>query len=101
MDIQELEVTAELAQLALEDEEKERASASLDQMLSYFETMSQFDVSGLAPTTHALQKENRIRPDDPAYSNSNNPAARNPNPDDLLESAPELEDRFIAIPNVL
>jgi len=107
MDTKELDLTAELAQLALTDEEKLRASESLDQMLSYFEVMSQVDVAGLEPTTHALQKENRIRPDHSAFSNSSlpNPANNNLNQnntaDAILEQSPELEDRFIVIPNVL
>lgn len=103
MDTKELEMTAELAQLALSEEEKARAASSLEEMLSYFEVMSQVDVDGLAPTTHALQKENRTRPDQPASSNS--PLPNNPNDniqaDQILEASPELEDRFIVIPNVL
>jgi aspartyl-tRNA(Asn)/glutamyl-tRNA(Gln) amidotransferase subunit C len=49
-------------------------------------------VGGLAPTTHALLRENRLRPDvgiDPFDS------------DTLLGNAPEREERFIVIPNVL
>ena len=52
----------------------------VSRMLTYFEKMSEVDVEGLEPTTHALQKENRLRED-----------RRHPNeaqPDELLECAP-------------
>ncbi len=111
MDTKELEVTAELAQLALSEEEKKRAAAAVDGMLGYFQRMSQVDVGGLEPTTHALQKENRTRPDLPAGRNPASPSPFNlpqnnqnnnicPS-DRLLDEAPEQEDRFFAVPNVL
>ena len=61
-------------------------------MLAHFSHMKEIDVQGLAPTTHALLKENRLREDvENAIQIS----------DTLLENAPEREERFIVIPNVL
>jgi len=92
MDIAEIDRIASLALIELEDAEKERLAEAVDQMIAYFQLMQKIDVSGLEPTTHALLKDNRVRPD------NNNP---NNISDDLLDQAPELEDRLIVIPNVL
>ncbi len=93
MDKSDLTVTATLASLVLDEAETEKLGAEVSRMLSYFEKMSEIDVDGLEPTTHALQKENRLRPDRGLSNEAQ--------PDELLECAPDLEDRFILIPNVL
>ena len=88
----ELQVTARLAQLALGEAEIESLEQGITQMLEYFEMMEEVDISGLEPTTHALLKQNRTREDAAVASNT---------PDALLDQAPEQEDRYITIPNVL
>ena len=93
MDRSELDVTAELALLELSQEERVQLERAVSQLLEYFSVMDTLDVAGLSPTTHALSEENRLRPDVPSESGSI--------ADDVLEQAPDLEDRFIAIPNVL
>lgn len=92
MDTKELEITAAMAQIELRSGDLERLGKEVSQMLEYFAKMSELDVSGLEPTTHALVKENRVRPD-----------AIKPSllADEALERAPELEDRLFVIPNVL
>ena len=90
MDRGELQLTAELALIDLDDS---RFENSVGELLDHLAVMSSFDVAGLLPTTHALQEENRLRHDtvetDPQL------------PDLILEQASDLEDRFISIPNVL
>jgi aspartyl-tRNA(Asn)/glutamyl-tRNA(Gln) amidotransferase subunit C len=81
-----------MARLTLTPEEVERLRAAVEQVLSYFSHMREIDVDELAPTTHALLSENRLRED----------RADDPNLSDrLLANAPEREERFIVIPNVL
>jgi aspartyl-tRNA(Asn)/glutamyl-tRNA(Gln) amidotransferase subunit C len=92
MDKSELKITAGLAFLDLTDDEYKTLGAEVEKILDYFSKMMEIDVSGLAPTTHALLEKNRLRGD---AQKSGGPA------DSLLENAPELEDRFIVIPNVL
>jgi aspartyl-tRNA(Asn)/glutamyl-tRNA(Gln) amidotransferase subunit C len=53
--------------------------------------MKAVDVTGLEPTTQ-LAQDNRLREDAPAADGK---------AEDLLANAPELEDRFIVVPNVL
>jgi len=92
MDLQELRITAALAYLDLKDEEYETLGAAVEQMLQYFSKMREVDIEGLPPTTHALVRDNRTRPDQ---------ARSFADTDSLLENAPETEDRFIVIPNIL
>jgi aspartyl-tRNA(Asn)/glutamyl-tRNA(Gln) amidotransferase subunit C len=92
MDASEIAVTARMARLTLSEEEQEKLGKAVDQMLAYFSHMKDIDVTGLAPTTHALLKENRLREDVENHA---------PLSDKLLENAPEREERFIVIPNVL
>ncbi len=92
VDKKELYTTASLAQLELSEQEAERLAAAVGQMLEYFSKMREIDVEGLEPTTHALLKTNRVREDIVVESAL---------ADVLLENAPEREDRFIVIPNVL
>lgn len=95
MEKDDLLITAAQAQLALSAEEAGRLEAAVTEMLDYFELMKEVDVTNLEPTTHALVRKNALRAD-----NSN----ENPNPNlkgALIAAAPESEDDFIVIPNVL
>lgn len=96
IDKDELYKTADLAMLGLTDAEAEKLSEAISQMLEYFSVMSNIDVDGLEPTTHALAKTNRYREDTVHETEGNRERA-----DKLVENAPEVEDRFIVIPNVL
>jgi aspartyl-tRNA(Asn)/glutamyl-tRNA(Gln) amidotransferase subunit C len=93
MDRSELDVTAALALLELSDDERDGLERAVSQLLEHFTIMDSLNVDGLEPTTHALQDVNRLRPDQPRDDGSL--------ADEILEQAPDLEDRFIAIPNVL
>ncbi len=93
MDVMDLKITAELAKLALTEEETAKLSEEVARMLEYFSSMSEVDVTHLEPTNYVLQKENRTRID----SEKNESDI----PDKILGNAPRREDRFIVIPNVL
>lgn len=97
MNKDELLVTASLALLELEDKEIDRLGEEVTQMLDYFEMMTKINVDGLEPTTHAFQKENRLRADNSADLNNNN----NFNHDLIIENGNDMEDDFFVIPNVL
>lgn len=92
MDTSELTTTIDMAMLELDESQIASLEGAVAQMLEHFALMAQIDVEGVEPTTHALVTDNRLRPD----------AARTRvDPDTLLENAPDLEDRLVAIPNVL
>lgn len=96
MDTRELHTTASLAHLSLSDEEARELSQQVSRMLEYFSLMRDIDVDSLEPTTHAFSKANRLRQDTEVNGERLSHVA-----DSLLDNAPELEDRFFVIPNVL
>lgn len=96
MDTRELYTTASLAHLSLSDEEARELSQQVSRMLEYFSLMRDIDVDSLEPTTHAFSKANRLRQDTEVNGERLSHVA-----DSLLDNAPELEDRFFVIPNVL
>jgi aspartyl-tRNA(Asn)/glutamyl-tRNA(Gln) amidotransferase subunit C len=92
MDADELFTTAHMARLTLKPDEVEKLRAAVEQMLGYFSQLKTLDVSSLTPTTHALLEKKKVRDDRETEDEST---------ERLLDSAPEREDRFIVIPNVL
>ena len=91
MDSSELKTTIEMAMLELDEAQVSVLEGAVTQLLEYCTIMTAIDVEGVEPTTHALATGNRTRPD----------AVHKNDADSLLEQAPDLEDRLIAIPNVL
>ena len=92
MDTGELLTTARMARLRLSDKELETLGKAVEQMLAHFSHMREVNVDGLEPTTHPLLRENRLREDVETGPRD---------ADTLLGNAPELEERFLVIPNVL
>ena len=92
MELQELAATARMARLSLTQTEMEKLGKAVEQMLQHFSHMKEIDVEGLAPTTHALLRESRTREDTERAGDVS---------DALLKNAPQLEERFIVVPNVL
>ena len=92
MEKREIYTTAYMARLSLNEDEADKLEKAISRMLEYFEKMKEIDVTNLEPTTHALLKNNKLRPDI---------TAENTDTGAILDNAPELEDRFIVTPNVL
>ncbi|THB63308.1 MAG: Asp-tRNA(Asn)/Glu-tRNA(Gln) amidotransferase GatCAB subunit C [Spirochaetaceae bacterium] len=88
----ELLQTAELAQVELTDADREKLRDAVTRMIDYFSTMADVDVAGLEPMTHVHVGGNRTRNDEVVMCDDT---------DGLLENAGDLEDRYIAVPNVL
>jgi aspartyl-tRNA(Asn)/glutamyl-tRNA(Gln) amidotransferase subunit C len=60
---------ARLARLELTDEEIERFGAELSKVLDYIETIEQLgDLADVPPTSHVVEVENVLRPDEPRPS---------------------------------
>ncbi len=92
MEADELQVTARMARLSLSPDEEKTVRQAVDRLLAYCAQLAKADVAGLEPTTHPLVRENRLRSDEPQASELS---------EALVAAAPETEDRFILIPNVL
>ena len=59
---------ARLARLKLSDEEVERMSAELSSILEHVERIGELDLDGVEPTSHVIDVENVLRPDEPRPS---------------------------------
>jgi Asp-tRNA(Asn)/Glu-tRNA(Gln) amidotransferase C subunit len=108
---EELQVTASLAHLDLSEDEIAAALPAFELMLEYFAAMKAADedkdtfgvsVMDMEPAVHGSQPGNRVRLDLLNATNNN----KNSNPpsnlaNELVNRAPECENRCIVIPNVL
>lgn len=89
---EEWKTTAELAMLELDADESEILARKAEQMRELFLTMAEADAEDLEPTTYTLIEGNRIRADaHETFSHA----------DEIVEAAPEAEDNFFLIPNIL
>ena len=94
MDRNELTVTARLALLDVSGDEMERLEVEVGRMLDYFSQMKDLEIEEPSAAGGPVA-ENQLRED------LVRPTHEKKGADTLLENAPEREDRFISIPNVL
>jgi aspartyl-tRNA(Asn)/glutamyl-tRNA(Gln) amidotransferase subunit C len=59
---------ARLARLELDDAEVERMAAELGTILENVERIGELDLVGVEPTSHVVELENVLRPDEPRPS---------------------------------
>ena len=59
---------AALARLRLEDDEVERMARELSGILDHIEKISELDLDDVPPTSHVVEVENVLRPDEPRPS---------------------------------
>ena len=81
---------AKLARLRLADDEVERMATELSGILDHVERISSLDLDGVEPTSHVIELENVLRPDEPRPSW---PRER------VLESAPDSSDGSFRVPS--
>jgi aspartyl-tRNA(Asn)/glutamyl-tRNA(Gln) amidotransferase subunit C len=81
---------ARLARLELTDEEVERFSGELSKVLDHIEKISELDLDGVPPTSHVIEVENVMRPDEPRPSW---PVER------VLELAPDTTEAGFRVPS--
>jgi aspartyl-tRNA(Asn)/glutamyl-tRNA(Gln) amidotransferase subunit C len=62
---EQVEHVARLARLQFSEEELTRLQPELSKIISYVEQLSELDLSGLEPTSHAVPLKNVMRPDEP------------------------------------
>ena len=83
---------AALARLSLSDAELDHFTEQLAQVLDHAEDVASLDLSGVAPTAHALVLTNVVRDDVPVPSLDR---------DEVLAAAPEVEDHRFRVPPIL
>jgi aspartyl-tRNA(Asn)/glutamyl-tRNA(Gln) amidotransferase subunit C len=88
----DVEHIAELARLALSDEEKVLYQEQLSAILAYFEKLQELDTAAISPTATVLPLHSVMREDEP----------RSPTPrEDILANAPAAEGGCFEVPAVL
>ena len=92
IDRREVEHVAALARLRLSEEEIAKFTGQLDEILTYFEKLSTLDTSDVEPTAHVIEINNAFRDD---KARASYPA------DEILENAPEREDRYFRVPRIV
>lgn len=91
----DIELLAQLSQIALQPDEKVALQHAIDDMLQYFATMSAFTVDSMHVNNPRITKD--LQCDIPAQQT----AVVVENRASLLAQAPEHESGYIIIPNVL
>jgi aspartyl-tRNA(Asn)/glutamyl-tRNA(Gln) amidotransferase subunit C len=81
---------ARLARLALDDAELERMAAELSDVLDHVERIRELDLSGVQPTSHAVDLAGVMRADEPRPSLPR---------DVILAAAPEPVDGGFGVPS--
>jgi len=94
MDItkEEVEKVAKLARLELTEAEKAAFTKQLSQVLTYVQTLKQYDSTGVEPTATVLGQVNVFRPDEVRPSLS---------VDKVGANAPETSEGFFIVPKII
>ena len=89
---EEVSHVAFLARLELKDEEKDRLTGHLNQILGHFEKLQELDTNDVEPTSHAIPLSNVFRAD----------KARPSLPvDKVVANAPEARDDCFVVPRIV
>jgi len=89
---EEVEHIALLSRLKLSDEERERMTTQLNDIMAFFEQLGELDTTDVEPTSHVIPMSNVLRADEVKPSL---PA------DDVLANAPERAGDTFRVPRVV
>jgi aspartyl-tRNA(Asn)/glutamyl-tRNA(Gln) amidotransferase subunit C len=89
---EQVEHIAQLARLALSEEEKALYQGQLSAILDYFERLQELDTEAIPPTATVLPLRSVMREDEPGTSMDR---------EDILANAPAAEDGCFQVPAVL
>ncbi|MEP0918573.1 Asp-tRNA(Asn)/Glu-tRNA(Gln) amidotransferase subunit GatC [Leptolyngbya sp. DQ-M1] len=92
IDREQVQKVAHLARLQLTPEEEEKFTTQLNNILDYFEQLSELDVRNVQPTTRAIDVSNVVRVDrHQPYENR----------EAILEGAPDRDGEFFKVPKIV
>ncbi|MGM8215996.1 Asp-tRNA(Asn)/Glu-tRNA(Gln) amidotransferase subunit GatC [Bacillaceae bacterium W0354] len=83
---------ANLARLAITDEEAEMYSEQISDIIDFAEQLNELDTSNIEPTTHVLDMKNVLRKDEPRQWISQ---------EEALKNAPDKKDGQFRVPSIL
>lgn len=85
-----LDRTCRLAELELDESEKENMLKDLENMVTLFETISELDTEGIAPLSGVLEDGGNVLREDVVNSSAKS--------GELLANAPALQDGLFVVP---
>ncbi len=89
---EDVEHVAALARLALTEDETEKLTDELGQILEHADKISELDTVGVEPSAHAVKLTNVLRPDKVGEELQR---------DDALANAPNREDNAFGVPKIV
>lgn len=92
IDREQVQKVAHLARLQLSAEEETKFTTQLNDILDYFEQLSELEVSDVPPTTRAIDVSNVVRVDQlKPYGDR----------ESILEGAPDRDGDFFKVPKIV
>jgi len=92
IDLEQVKKVAHLARLELTPEEEQQFTTQLSSILAYVEQLNELDTTEVPPTTRAIDVNNITREDQ---------CHPYPEQEALLDQAPEREDTFFRVPQIM
>jgi aspartyl-tRNA(Asn)/glutamyl-tRNA(Gln) amidotransferase subunit C len=92
LDRSTVEKVAQLAKLAIDDDDKDRLAGELNAIIGFVEQLSELDTTGVQPMTSVVEANAPLRAD---VVNDGNIAEK------VLANAPERVQDFFAVPKVV
>lgn len=89
---EEVRHVADLAKLALSDQELQRLGHELNRILEYFQQLQQLATEQVASTSHAIAMENVYRSDEVTGSLD---------VEEAVSNAPDRADEFFRVPRII
>lgn len=89
--VKDVEHVAKLARLDLTEDEKEKFTKQLGDVLKYVEMMNEVDTTDVKPMAHAFDFVNVMREDEVVYEQTK---------EELMKNAPEEENGFFRVPKI-
>ena len=89
--VKDVEHVAKLARLELTEDEKEKFTKQLGDVLKYVEQMNEVDTTGVVPMAHAFDVVNVMREDEVVYEQTK---------EELMKNAPDKENGFFKVPKI-
>ncbi|MBR6298954.1 MAG: Asp-tRNA(Asn)/Glu-tRNA(Gln) amidotransferase subunit GatC [Candidatus Gastranaerophilales bacterium] len=87
----DVEHVAKLARLELTEEEKEKFTHQLGDVLAHVEKMNEVDTSNVEPMNHPIDFVNVTREDVKIYDSTR---------EELMSNAPDVEGEFFKVPKI-
>ena len=89
--IKDVEHVAKLARLELTEDEKEKFTKQLGDVLKHVDAMNEVDTANVEPMAHAIDFVNVMREDEVYYEQTK---------EELMKNAPDEENGFFRVPKI-